>query len=254
MTDVKTVGVGVGRIDLTRVRQVGKEKRRDALLVLAEEAQKSERFLDMFDVCCDMMENVADLPTKDDVLNEKERRCIAAAFKNVTSQLRAAPGAIGMDDEDPCMKHYRDHIIQELVDHCQQCRDLLKKLNTPNLNAETAVFVLKMIADYYRYSAEIIPEGEDGNSAIKHYKQGMEAAAKLDATNPIRIGLALNYSVCEYEIFHDTEAAKRVAKGAFNQAIAKLDHIDEKHYHDTTLIMQLLRDNIQTWSAEEEAK
>lgn len=252
--------MGLGRIDLARVRQIKKGMRRDALLVLAEEAQTSERFLDMFDVCGDMIQNVLDLPAKDDLLNEKERRCIAVAFKNVTNQLRVAPGAISMDENtcgpyDACLADYKNHIIQEIVEHCEQCRVMLERLNSlKTLNLETEVFVLKMIADYHRYSAEMKPQSNHGDEAMKHYKLGMEAAASLDPTNPIRMGLALNLSVCQFEIKHNPEAAKSVAKHAFNQAIADLDHIDERHYKDTTLIMQLLRDNIQTWNAEEEGK
>ena len=43
-----------------------------------------------------------------------------------------------------------------------------------------------------------------------------------------------------------------LAKQAFDDAIAELDTLDEESYKDSTLIMQLLRDNLTIWTAETE--
>lgn len=43
------------------------------------------------------------------------------------------------------------------------------------------------------------------------------AKDKLDPTDPIRLGLALNYSVCFYEILKDKKKACDLAKSAFDQ-------------------------------------
>jgi len=74
---------------------------------------------------------------------------------------------------------------------------------------------------------------------------------KLTPTHPIRLGLALNYSVCFYEILKDKQKACDLAKTAFDQAISKLDKLDEASYKDSTLIMQLLRDNLTLWTSEQ---
>ena len=39
---------------------------------------------------------------------------------------------------------------------------------------------------------------------------------------------------------------------AFDDAIAELDTLDEESYKDSTLIMQLLRDNLTLWTSEGE--
>jgi len=44
-----------------------------------------------------------------------------------------------------------------------------------------------------------------------------------------------------------------VAKSAFDKAIDKLDDLDETFYKDSTLIMQLLRDNLTLWTSDEQA-
>lgn len=41
-----------------------------------------------------------------------------------------------------------------------------------------------------------------------------------------------------------------MARQAFDDAIADLDNVDDEHYKDSTLIMQLIRDNLTLWTSE----
>ena len=82
------------------------------------------------------------------------------------------------------------------------------------------------------------------------YKAATEIASKLATTHPIRLGLALNFSVFYYEIMNDHERACTLAKTAFDEAIAELDSLQEDNYKDSTLIMQLLRDNLTLWTSD----
>lgn len=84
------------------------------------------------------------------------------------------------------------------------------------------------------------------------YKKALELAkTKLAPTHPTRLGLALNASVCYYEILKNPQAACNLAKQAFDEAIQKLDSLSDSTYKDSTLIMQLLRDNLTIWTAED---
>jgi len=47
------------------------------------------------------------------------------------------------------------------------------------------------------------------------------------------------------------ERACHLAKNAFDGAIAELDHLTQETYKDSTLIMQLLRDNLTLWTSEQ---
>ena len=72
----------------------------------------------------------------------------------------------------------------------------------------------------------------------------------MQPTHPIRLGLALNFSVFYYEVLNLPEKACQLAKEAFDDAIAELDTLNEDGYKDSTLIMQLLRDNLTLWTSD----
>ena len=65
--------------------------------------------------------------------------------------------------------------------------------------------------------------------------------------------MALNFSVFYYEILNSPDRACSIAKQAFDDAIAELDTLNEDSYKDSTLIMQLLRDNLTLWTADQTA-
>jgi 14-3-3 protein epsilon len=83
------------------------------------------------------------------------------------------------------------------------------------------------------------------------YKAATDVAqTELAPTHPIRLGLALNFSVFYYEILNSPDRACHLAKQAFDDAIAELDTLSEDSYKDSTLIMQLLRDNLTLWTSD----
>lgn len=111
--------------------------------------------------------------------------------------------------------------------------------------------------DYYRYLAEFRNEEavkkEVANSSEDAYESAQKIAlTELSPTHPIRLGLALNYSVFMYEVQNKPDNACQLAKSAFDDAIAELDTLDEESYKDSTLIMQLLRDNLTLWTSDQD--
>ena len=108
----------------------------------------------------------------------------------------------------------------------------------------------------FRYLAEVAEKDkkeEVVGKADAAYNQAFEVSEEqLKPTNPIRLGLALNYSVFHYEIRSHPSQACTLAKKAFDNAIAELDSLPEDSYKDSTLIMQLLRDNLTLWTADQQ--
>jgi len=85
----------------------------------------------------------------------------------------------------------------------------------------------------------------------KAYQDAFDIAkSSMQPTHPIRLGLALNFSVFYYEIMSSPDKACQLAKQAFDDAIAELDTLNEDSYKDSTLIMQLLRDNLTLWTSD----
>lgn len=92
---------------------------------------------------------------------------------------------------------------------------------------------------------------ESATQAHDAYKAATDVAqTDLAPTHPIRLGLALNFSVFYYEIVNSHDRACHLAKQAFDDAIAELDTLSEESYKDSTLIMQLLRDNLTLWTSD----
>ena len=71
---------------------------------------------------------------------------------------------------------------------------------------ETKAFFYKMIGDYYRYVAECAGENDIEkvkNGALENYILAQTTSQSLNACNPIRLGLALNFSVFHYEVMNN---------------------------------------------------
>jgi len=161
----------------------------------------------------------------------------------------------GSERKQQMAREYREKVETELREICQEVLSLLDKFLIPKAsNAESKVFYLKMKGDYYRYLAEVAT-GDTRNTVVddsqKAYQEAFEISKnKMAPTHPIRLGLALNFSVFYYEILNSPEKACQLAKQAFDEAIAELDTLNEDSYKDSTLIMQLLRDNLTLWTSD----
>ncbi|KAJ2748761.1 radiation sensitive protein rad24 [Coemansia nantahalensis] len=198
-------------------------------------------------------------------LNVEERNLLSVAYKNVIGSRRASWRIVssieskeisrGNTAQAESIKGYRAVIESELKDVCVDILDVLKEnLIVKAEEAESKIFYYKMEGDYHRYLAEFL-QGADrtaaSDAAEKSYKEATDVAtSNLASTHPIRLGLALNFSVFYYEIANSPERACKLAKDAFDDAISELDNLSEESYKDSTLIMQLLRDNLTLWTSD----
>lgn len=212
-----------------------------------------------------MVENMKVVASADQELTVEERNLLSVAYKNVIGARRASWRIVssieqkeenkGNTEQAKLIKEYRDKIETELTRICGDILGVLDKhLLLSATTGESKVFYYKMKGDYYRYLAEFAT-GEKRKSSsdlsLKAYKDASEIAVQeLPPTHPIRLGLALNFSVFYYEIVGKSDSACHLAKQAFDDAIAELDTLSEESYKDSTLIMQLLRDNLTLWTSD----
>ncbi len=155
------------------------------------------------------------------------------------------------------IKQYREKIEKELIEPCHDVIELLDSVLIPNSSDDTEsnVFYLKMKGDYFRYLCEFLT-GEDkkdhSDKALDAYEKAQQiASGNMKVTDPVRLGLALNFSVFYYEIRDEPTKACEMAKKSFNDAINEMEEPDQdENYKDSTLILQLLKDNISLWTQE----
>jgi len=250
------------------VKLASEDNKKEDLVLLAKVAEKADRYEDM----CELLSAVVKI--QKGKLDAEERNILSVAYKNVVGTKRASWRTLNQqesnDDNKTYIQKFKTQVEEELKDKCQEILDLLDKnlishsKSNKDGEPEVHIFYLKMKGDYYRYLAEILPEDgkvkqKDGKELGKYpiaareaYAAAMKVAEeKLDVTNPTRLGLALNFSVCYYEILQNKQQACKLAKKAFDDAISKLDMLNDNNYKDSTLIMQLLRDNLTLWTSEE---
>ncbi|VVA96223.1 unnamed protein product [Arabis nemorensis] len=233
---------------------------REESVYLAKLAEQAERYEEMVE----FMEKVAK-GLENEELTVEERNLLSVAYKNVIGARRASWRIIssieqkeesrGNEDHVSIIKGYRGNIETELSKICDGILSLLDSHLIPTASlAESKVFYLKMKGDYHRYLAEFktgAERKEAAESTLVAYKSAQDIAlADLAPTHPIRLGLALNFSVFYYEILNSPDRACSLAKQAFDEAIAELDTLGEESYKDSTLIMQLLRDNLTLWTSD----
>lgn len=234
------------------------EKERENHVYMAKLAEQAERYDEMVE----SMKKVAKLDVE---LTVEERNLLSVGYKNVIGARRASwrimssieqkEEAKGNEINVKRIKEYRHKVEDEL---CRICNDILtiidEHLIPSSSTGESTVFYYKMKGDYYRYLAEFKSGNERKEAAdqsLKAYQAASNTAnTDLPPTHPIRLGLALNFSVFYYEILNSPERACHLAKQAFDEAIAELDTLSEESYKDSTLIMQLLRDNLTLWTSD----
>uniref|UniRef100_A0A8C4J3J1 Tyrosine 3-monooxygenase/tryptophan 5-monooxygenase activation protein beta n=1 Tax=Dromaius novaehollandiae TaxID=8790 RepID=A0A8C4J3J1_DRONO len=174
-------------------------------------------------------------------LSNEERNLLSVAYKNVVGARRSSWRVISSieqkternEKKQQMGREYREKIEAELQDICNDVLELLDKYLIVNATQPESK----------------VASGDNKQTTVANsqqaYQEAFEISKKeMQPTHPIRLGLALNFSVFYYEILNSPEKACNLAKTAFDEAIAELDTLNEESYKDSTLIMQLLRDNL----------
>ncbi|QQP57818.1 14-03-2003 protein zeta, partial [Caligus rogercresseyi] len=213
---------------------------KDEIVQRAKLAEQAERYDDM----AASMKSVTETGFE---LTNEERNLLSVAYKNVVGARRSSWRVISSietktessERKQQMAKEYREKVESELREICHDVLNLLDVYLIPKAsNAESKVFYLKMKGDYYRYLAEVAV-GEQKNGGIypwisfsidpmreilpsltpvvedsqKAYQDAYDISkSQMQPTHPIRLGLALNFSVFYYEILNSPDKACMLAK------------------------------------------
>lgn len=175
---------------------------RDLLVYRAKLAEQAERFDEM----AEDMKEVAKQPQE---LTVEERNLLSVAYKNVIGSRRASWRVItsieqkGDNDKATHVKEYKEKIETELISICDEILSIILDNLIPNSSSEEAqVFYYKMKGDYHRYLSEFQvgdTRKASASDALDAYNAASRiAGAELSPSCPIRLGLALNFSVFYY--------------------------------------------------------
>jgi 14-3-3 protein epsilon len=229
------------------------------LAMLAEQCNRFEDMMEFLDV---MVKN------KTEGLSSDERNLLSIAYKNTISLRRTAIRTLlayeakeRKKEESaylPFIVEYKSKVEKELEELCEKIiKNIDESLLSKASDDESKVFYHKMKADYYRYIAENIEAERKkifADKSLVSYDAAMEAAENLDITNPIRLGLALNFSVFYYEVIGDQDKACNIAKDIISKASEPLGAVDadDEEHKDSISIINLLQENLNMWTSENE--
>ena len=223
---------------------------------MARVAEQCERYDDMVEFLRPILKE------KGGNFSVEERNLLSVGFKNLIGGKRTAIRTITAIEQNPkytkfgtALGHYKKKIEIELQKNCQDIIDMIKgdAMKTGD-DTEGKAFFLKMVGDYYRYMAEsaqdqVLEKARQG--ALQSYKEADIAGKELPACNPIKLGLALNFSVFYYEVMQDSKQACTLAENALQDAMNKIDEVDEETFRDAKSIIELLKENLTLWKEEE---
>ena len=128
----------------------------EQMIFLARVAEQAERFEDMVDYLCKVLD------VKGHDVSSDERNLLSVAFKNLISSKRAACRTIAAIEQNPkyakfsdALAEYKSGIETQLVDDCNKIiRSIQEKVLSKSCDGEPKAFFVKMVGDYYRYISE----------------------------------------------------------------------------------------------------
>merc|ERR1711977_315793 len=182
---------------------------REKDVYFAKLAEQAERYDEM----AEYMRQVGSEP---DELSVGERNLLSVAYKNAVGSRRAAWRIISSVEQKEQSKGNDANVNHAKAYRAKVEAELQGICDT----------ILALLSD------NLIPAAKDAESKVFYHKMK---------------GDYYRY-IAEFTDGDKKSAAANNAKTSYDDAIAELDNVSEESYKDSTLIMQLLRDNLTLWT------
>eukprot|EP00770_Monocercomonoides_exilis_P011460 MONOS_11405.1-p1 / transcript=MONOS_11405.1 / gene=MONOS_11405 / organism=Monocercomonoides_exilis_PA203 / gene_product=14-3-3 protein epsilon, putative / transcript_product=14-3-3 protein epsilon, putative / location=Mono_scaffold00570:2519-4743(-) / protein_length=477 / sequence_SO=supercontig / SO=protein_coding / is_pseudo=false len=233
------------------------DKEREEILFTAQLLKESSNFKELKV----LMKSLVD---KFGVLSGEERALFSYAYKNdiitkrdtwrlfsTVEQQEDAKGNVKLAE---VVSEQRQRFEKEISDSCAEILLLLDTVLLPHADSlDARVFYLKMKGDYHRYQCEYlsgVSRFTAAENALSSYRDGCKLAfAIYPPTNPVRLSLAMNFSVFCMDILNHPESACRILKEAYDDALLGINDLSEEESAETIFIMQLMQDNFVFWTS-----
>lgn len=232
---------------------------REEYLLMAKVYESTERFPQM-------VESINNFVEMNPVLSKEERSLLNTGYKNIVAKQRVSWRELATrqrtEEKNKKIVEYiielRLEVEKEILGNTERLLAVIDKYLIPNANdIESKVLYFKMKGDFLRFRAEVT-EGDEYEKNYKEsekaYFEGYKLSEKLPISNPVRLGLALNFSVLYYEVILKKEEALKIAKDAYDKSMTIIDDLDRNNSRDTILIIQLLKENLGLWNNDNEGE
>lgn len=229
----------------------------EELSSLAQVAEIAERYEDALKYIEELIKK------KKEDLTKEEKNIFYKSFKFIINSKRCALRSTNLMEEKEkrhssqyvsIVTNFKNIIESEINEICKNVINLINNfLLKKVLSEESKVFYLKMKGDYCRYLCEFLPLNENQNymdESEKSYKEANDLAQNFSWTNPLRLGLSLNYCVFYYDIKKNVSQAIKIGKEAIKGAKKQFDKIKEEEDKDAAMTLQTLKENIILWEKE----
>ncbi|XP_031127827.1 14-3-3-like protein GF14-12 [Ipomoea triloba] len=225
---------------------------REYFLYLCKLAEQAQDYNEIFELMGDTV------GVLDSELTREEIRLLSLAYSKVTGPLRAAwlvaynNETLETDEQKQTLaKGYREKLGDKLSKLCDKLEGMLDSISPYTTSSDAKLCYYKLSSDHFRSLSEfhVGPDKQKVDmDAEVMYVNAQAHAEAVSPADPVRLGLAFNYSVFQYENLKSPVAAIETANKAFDNAMASIDTL-EMLGEESTHVLGMLHDNLTLWNA-----
>lgn len=220
---------------------------------------QTENSIDRTGEAIKLMAQLADVKPHFD---QNERQLLVLIYKSAIDPIRETIRTLSMyrdNSKDNGQIAMIDDVCQssinELNDLCVQGLDLVDKILLPNCQEpDGTAFYQKLRGDFYRYMVEFAKEDkveEIKKNADNAYNLALQTATDhLLASDPIRLGVILNYAVFKYEHALETDKAREMLVNAIQNFQTDNQKLSENSHKEAQSVINYMQKNLVSWSSE----